>query len=54
MSQKYRFLLVLGCASLMVFLSMGMRQGMGLFLEPITSALGWIAKPSASQSRGRT
>ncbi len=40
MSQKYRFLLVLGCGSLMIFLSMGMRQGMGLFLEPITSALG--------------
>ncbi|HIN48764.1 MAG TPA: MFS transporter [Deltaproteobacteria bacterium] len=40
MSQKYRFLLVLGCSSLMILLSMGMRQGMGLFLEPITSALG--------------
>ena len=40
MSQKYRFLLVLGSSSLMILLSMGMRQGMGLFLEPITSALG--------------
>jgi len=40
MSQEYRFLLVLGSSSLMILLSMGMRQGMGLFLEPITSALG--------------
>ena len=40
MSQKNRFLLVLGCASLTIALSMGTRQGMGLFLEPVTSALG--------------
>ena len=39
MSKNNRFLLVLGCASLSILLSMGIRQGMGLFLEPITSAL---------------
>ena len=40
MTQKNRFLLVLGCGSLMIFMSIGIRQGMGLFLEPITSTLG--------------
>jgi len=40
MSQNNRFLLVLGCASLSIMFSMGVRQGMGLFLEPITSSLG--------------
>lgn len=40
MSQRNRFLLVLSCASLTIALSMGTRQGMGLFLEPVTSALG--------------
>jgi predicted MFS family arabinose efflux permease len=39
MTQKNRFLLVLGCGSLMIFMSIGIRQGMGLFLAPITSAL---------------
>ena len=39
MSQNNRFLLVLGCASLSILLSMGIRQGMGLFLEPVTAAL---------------
>ena len=33
-------MLVLGCASLMIAISMGTRHGMGLFLEPVTSALG--------------
>ena len=33
-------MLVLTCASLMIAISMGTRHGMGLFLEPVTSALG--------------
>nr|MBC8219670.1 MFS transporter [Pseudomonadota bacterium] len=40
MTQNKRFLLVLSCASLSIMFSMGVRQGMGLFLEPITSSLG--------------
>ena len=33
-------MLVLSCASIMIAISMGTRHGMGLFLEPVTSALG--------------
>ncbi len=40
MSEKNQFLLVLSCASLTIAISMGTRHGMGLFLEPVTSALG--------------
>ncbi len=40
MTQNNRFLLVLSCASLSIMFSMGVRQGMGLFLEPITFSLG--------------
>jgi len=38
--RKNQFLLVLISASLMIAISMGTRHGMGLFLEPVTSALG--------------
>ena len=40
MSKRNQFLLVLSCASIMIAISMGTRHGMGLFLEPVTSALG--------------
>ena len=40
MIKSGKFMLVLGCASLMIAISMGTRHGMGLFLEPVTSALG--------------
>ena len=34
-------LIVLVCASLILFLSLGTRQGFGLFLQPITADLDW-------------
>ena len=40
LSKRNQFLLVLSCASIMIAISMGTRHGMGLFLEPVTSALG--------------
>ena len=40
MSKRSQFLLVMSCASLTIAISMGTRHGMGLFLEPVTSALG--------------
>ena len=40
MSKRNQFLLVLSCSSIMIAISMGTRHGMGLFLEPVTSALG--------------
>ena len=40
MSKRNQFMLVLSCASIMIAISMGTRHGMGLFLEPVTSALG--------------
>ena len=39
-SKRNQFLLVMSCASIMIAISMGTRHGMGLFLEPVTSALG--------------
>ncbi len=40
MSKKTQFLIVLSCASTMIAISMGTRHGMGLFLQPVSSALG--------------
>ena len=40
MSKKNQFFLVLTCASTMIAISMGTRHGMGLFLQPVSSALG--------------
>jgi len=39
-SKKNQFFLVLTCASTMIAISMGTRHGMGLFLQPVSSALG--------------
>jgi hypothetical protein len=39
---------------MIVTLSMGIRHGFGLWLQPITQAQGWTARPSPSPSPSRT
>jgi hypothetical protein len=39
--QKLSMLQVLACGAFIVTLSMGIRHGFGLWLQPITQAQGW-------------
>jgi hypothetical protein len=45
---------VLFCGAIIVTLSMGIRHGFGLWLQPITQAQDWSGRASPSRWRSRT
>jgi MFS family permease len=40
-NQSRQFVAILVCGSIIVMLAMGIRHGMGLFLQPMTTTFGW-------------
>jgi len=44
---------VLACGAAIVTLSMGIRHGFGLWLQPITQALGWRQEDVEKRCRAR-